>query len=239
MERTNNERVGRALELVQAGLGPFVDCELEGATKTARVDAALERFRNDPQLSKRPLKQWDVAALLKLMCDTWNDLFRPFLGHMVRAYVSELREHRKRWAHQERFSAEDTYRALDTTHRLLMAVAATQAADYVGKLKTEILVVLAQQERGERDKQDSLLMDGAAMSLNDAFDFMCGKETHAPGEVEDSVPRTVCGLETYADGSAVDRGRVAAPNRLWDVDCIVCCEIMEGKRVDAPHSGHR
>ena len=226
METTNNEKVGRALELLQAGLGPFVDREMESAIEAPRVDATLRRFLNDPKIDNRPVREWDVAALLRLMWDTWNDVFRTFLGHAERNYVSELRDHRIRWAHQERFSGEDAYRALDTAHRLLKAVSATQAAD-VERLKMELLVRLAEQARGERDKKDLLLIDGAAMTLQDTADFMLGKETHAPGKVEDSVLHTRCGLQVYADGSAVDGGRVAAPDRLDGVNCIVCRDNMQ------------
>ena len=45
MATTNRERVGRALDLLKAGLGPFVD----RAVKEQRVDlAALQRFVDAP-----------------------------------------------------------------------------------------------------------------------------------------------------------------------------------------------
>ena len=37
---TNHERVGKALDLLKAGLGPFVDPEMHGATKAQRADPA-------------------------------------------------------------------------------------------------------------------------------------------------------------------------------------------------------
>ena len=52
--------------------------------------------------------------------------------------ISELQEFRNRWAHQKPLSGDDTYRALDSTHRLLMAVSSEQAAE-VEKLKNESL----------------------------------------------------------------------------------------------------
>ena len=227
MAITNHERVRKALELLKAGLGPFIDREMEGAIKAQRVDAAtLRRFVDDPRIGDRPVTEWDVAALLKLMWETWNNVFRGILGPAERGFVGELRGHRNRWAHQEAFSGDDAYRALDTAHRLLTAVSATQAAD-VEKLKIELRDRLAEQTRGERDKQDGLLIDIAAMTLNNARDFMLGTETHAPGEVEDSVLHTLCGLQVSADGSAVDGGRVAALDRLDDVDCLVCRGNMQ------------
>ena len=52
--------------------------------------------------------------------------------------MSELRETRKNWAHQQTFSGNDTYRALDSVERLLTAVSAPQAAD-VEKMRNELL----------------------------------------------------------------------------------------------------
>ena len=166
MATTNHERVGKALELLKAGLGPFVDREIQGAVKTQRVGAdALRTFVDDPQIGNRRVPEWDVAALLKLMWETWNAAFRTILGPAERGFVGELRGHRNRWAHQEPFSSDDAYRALDTTGRLLTAVSASQAAD-VEKLKMELLRVrFDEQARGERRKQAGLAIGGAAGTL--------------------------------------------------------------------------
>lgn len=45
---------------------------------------------------------------------------------------------RNRWAHQNTFSTDDAYRALDSVQRLLTAVSATEA-DEVGRQKQELL----------------------------------------------------------------------------------------------------
>ena len=166
MATTNHERVGKTLELLKAGLGPFVDREVQSAIKAQRVDpATLRRFVDDPQIGNRPVTEWDVAALLKLMWETWNDTFRVILGPAERGFVGEMRGHRNRWAHQEAFSGDDAYRALDTAHRLLTAVSAAQAAD-VEKLKMELLRVrFDEQARGARRKQAGLAIEGAAGTL--------------------------------------------------------------------------
>ena len=99
------------------------------------------------------------------MWETWNDVFRLILGPAERGFVGELRGHRNRWAHQEAFSGDDAYRALDTAHRLLTAVSAAQAAD-VEKLKMELLRVrFDEQARGARRKQAGLAIEGAAGTL--------------------------------------------------------------------------
>ena len=72
MATTNHERVGRALELLKAGLGPFVEREMQRAVKAQRVGAAaLRPFVDDPNVGARPVAEWDTTALLELMWETW------------------------------------------------------------------------------------------------------------------------------------------------------------------------
>ena len=163
MATTNHERVGKALDLLKAGLGPFIDREVRSAIQEHRFDVTtLRRFVDDPRLSDRPVTEWDVAGLLKLMWETWNDVFRPILGHAERSFVSEQRGYRNRWAHQEPFSGDDAYRALDTANRLLAAVSAPEAAE-VDRLRMELLRVrFDEQTRGERRTQAGTAIQSAA-----------------------------------------------------------------------------
>ena len=66
---------------------------------------------------KRQVANWDAAALLKLMWESWNDVFRKTLGPAERSLLSELRDQRNKWAHQQTFSSDDAYRALDSAGR--------------------------------------------------------------------------------------------------------------------------
>ena len=154
MAITNHERVGKALDLLKAGLGPFVDREVKGALESRRLDAfKLRDYAEDPVLANKPTSEWDVAGLLRLMWATWNDVFRTILGRADRSLVSELRDHRNKWAHQESFSSDDAYRALDSVGRLLAAVSAPQS-DELERLKMELLRVrFDEQARGERRRQ--------------------------------------------------------------------------------------
>ena len=163
MAITNHERVGKALDLLKAGLGPFIDREVRSAIQEHRFDVTtLRRFVDDPRWSDRPVTEWDVAGLLKLMWETWNEIFRPILGPAERSFVGELRGYRNRWAHQEPFSGDDAYRALDTANRLLAAVSAPQAAE-VDRLKMELLRVrFDEQTRGERRKKAGTAIESAA-----------------------------------------------------------------------------
>jgi hypothetical protein len=163
MAITNQERVGKAMELLRAGLAPFVERESQAVAKagTVRMDA-IRRFVDDPLLGQKPIAQWDAAGLLKLMWETWNDVFGRTLGRAERSLVSELRDVRNRWAHQEPFSSDDTDRALDSMNRLLAAVSAPQA-DEVNRMKMELRrLVFEEQARGERRKLGGSLIEPAA-----------------------------------------------------------------------------
>ena len=163
MAITNQERVGKALDLLRAGLGPFVDREVKGALESRRLDAfKLRDYAEDPVLAKKPTAEWDVAGLLKLMSETWNDVFRRILGPAERGLVGELRGHRNKWAHQESFSSDDAYRALDSVGRLLAAVSAPQSEE-LERLKMELLRVrFDEQARGERRRQAGTAIGSAA-----------------------------------------------------------------------------
>lgn len=160
---TNHERVGEALELLKAGLAPFVEREIKGAIESRRLNAhKLRGYAEDPRLADKPITQWDAAGLLKLMWETWNEVFRPILGPAERGLVGELRGHRNRWAHQERFSSDDAYRALDSAGRLLAAVSAPEA-EPLERLKMELLRVrFDEQARGARRRQAGSAIESAA-----------------------------------------------------------------------------
>ena len=85
MAISNHERIGKALELLKAGLGPFVDRELKNAFNDRAQEQAAIYLGEDRLQAKKPATQWDVAALLKVMWDSWNDVFRRVLGPAERA----------------------------------------------------------------------------------------------------------------------------------------------------------
>ncbi len=162
---TNYERVAKALELLKEGLGPFVQRELEDIYQVQAHDQAAKILGDDWLLANKSIEQLDAAALLKLMWDTWNDVFRKTFGFAERTLVSELRDVRNKWAHQEAFSSDDTDRALDSTERMLTAVSAPQAEE-VRKMKMELRrLVFDEQSRNERRKSSSTVIESASSNL--------------------------------------------------------------------------
>ncbi len=152
MALSNHERVGKGLELLKAGLAPFVEREFQSLFGKSALAEAQKRVVAERLDTSQPFASWDAAALLRLMWDAWQEVFRKTLGQAERTLVSELRDVRNKWAHQEPFSSDDAYRALDSAGRLLAAVSAPQAAD-IEKMKMELLRVrFDEQMRTEKRK---------------------------------------------------------------------------------------
>src|SRR5437868_1665663 len=132
MAITNRERVGKGLDLLATGLRPFVERELK-THLGEKWETALSE--NVPRGGKaKPVNLQDPQTLLGIVWDQWHNVFRNVLGHSDRSLVSELREARNQWAHNEQFSSNDTIRALDSVERLLTAVSAADAAAEVGQM---------------------------------------------------------------------------------------------------------
>lgn len=162
MAITNHERVGKTMDLLKQGLGSFVDREFKTVHKAQALAEATRYLGEDRMLAKKGIGEWDAAALLKLMWEAWNDVFRRTLGPAERSLVSELRDLRNKWAHQQTFSGDDAYRALDSAGRLLMAVSAPQS-DEIEKMKMELLRIrFDEQVRSEKRKTAGTVIEGAA-----------------------------------------------------------------------------
>ena len=74
MATTNRERVGKAMDLLRDGLGPFVEREFRNAYGAENaLSRAQGYFYQDSRLSTDgELTEWDSAALLGLMSFSWQ-----------------------------------------------------------------------------------------------------------------------------------------------------------------------
>ena len=134
MAVSNRERVGRAFEALAAGLGPFVDREM----RSVHGEGWLESFVESGSRGGAPGSLQDPAFCLRVMVEAWDSAFRSRLTRSDRNLVFELRDVRNRWAHNDAFNTDDTYRALDSIERILVAVDATDG-ESVGRSKTELM----------------------------------------------------------------------------------------------------
>ncbi len=165
MAITNQERVGKAMDLLRVGLAPFVEREIKSQYKEQPTDSARRYLGDDRTVGKKPVTEWDVAALLKLMWEAWNEVFGRTLGRAERSLVQELRDCRNKWAHQEPFSSDDADRALDSMSRLLTAVSAVEA-DEVSKMKMELRrLTYEEQVRSEKRKVGGSLIEATTGTL--------------------------------------------------------------------------
>jgi chromosome partitioning protein len=137
---SNHELVGRALGLLHQGLYPFVEREMRSVYGDRWIEAATPSMPKDLNLKRTvaEILRQDVSALLLVMWDQWNDVFRRTLSPDERALVRQLRTTRNNWAHNHTVPKRDAHRALDRIEQLLRAIGALEEADIVEQLLEEI-----------------------------------------------------------------------------------------------------
>lgn len=144
--------VTNSLEHLTVGLAPFVEGELRRVYGKGWLAAIQSSFRRMPAMqSEDGALQWDAHALLTVMWDQWNQVFRSQLGFLERSMVSELREYRNRWAHQVNFDFDDAYRIVDNADRLLLA--AGRPSRTISNAKREMLHTEFSQQQATANEQ--------------------------------------------------------------------------------------
>lgn len=144
MQLSNNEYVGRGLDLLIIGLRPFVEQEL----RAAYGDEWFDRIRADlpPSSPTSDAKlfdfQWDSFALLVIIWKQWGSVFARKLRPTDRALVSLLWDARNAWAHQRPFTSDDAHAAIYNAERLLKSISKDASAD-VELLRREVFDMLA------------------------------------------------------------------------------------------------
>ena len=157
MALTNTQRVQRAMQLLCEGLSPFVDSRLNQTLGEQWPALVSDKGRAAPANARA-----DTHFLLTAMNHTWREAgFEDTLGHAGRSWVSELLEARSRWEHNEAFSSDQTYRALDTAQLLLNAVGSGALAAEIDPLRQELLRSrFAEEERQVRRRRSSVAVEG-------------------------------------------------------------------------------
>lgn len=152
MAISNRDRVGKALELLGAALGPYVDRRMShktpmGGNWKAAYDGNLES---------------DPSALIGVILDHWAAVFRSELKGTGRNLLGEARDWRNEWAHNKPISTSDAYRALDTIERLLDQLDAPEMSE-VGKSKADLQRSAYEAEaRSATPRSGALLAEPAA-----------------------------------------------------------------------------
>lgn len=119
---------------------PFFERELQAAYGREWRQTVRSSLKNERHSQLPDEAFWDAHAILTVMWDHWNAVFRQRLGLFQRSLVSELREYRNLWAHQTAFSEDDAYRVVDTVQRLLSATGqAEEQLEDLGRIKLDLL----------------------------------------------------------------------------------------------------
>jgi len=151
MAKKNNELIGQGLETLRKALAPYIKRQLASVYKDkwwslgaephvsrmAELKTKLAKAKDDDAR----LSMLDIAALFTVIDRAWGEAFQADLGKAGRSYVNELSDVRNRWAHQESFTLDSTYRAFDTMTRLLEMVTAperVETAEMARKIMGEI-----------------------------------------------------------------------------------------------------
>ena len=154
---TNKERVGRVLDLVAEGLGPWM------------VNAFTTQYGNDwePEIGRTAgltgsrdasPNQSDPAYLFWAFDKQWHTLFKGQLSFEDKRAVSALWDARKEWAHGERISSTRTERVLMDGEHLLRSIGAVEQASQIDEMRREFrrLMFEEDQTRLQRAQEKAL-----------------------------------------------------------------------------------
>jgi len=175
MALSNKERVGRVLDAVREGLGPYILREYRMVYKGKAIDEmnyALQTgsYGGLPDVAwaekEQLLDALDLHGCLNLMWRRWNEVFQDRLGHVARSYVSELIEARNTWAHQGAFTNDEAYRIADTAGRLLKTISAAKAAAYVDEIGKDLLRHRYEEEAKKAKKDTGELVSREITTLS-------------------------------------------------------------------------
>ena len=165
MALSNRDRVSRALETTAEALGPFVARHLAPHVPSGTEWPAIVRLLDEQKGGDRAGNLYsggDLQLQLRAMTERLGALGFPFSAALSRAehnLAGELRDVRNRWAHGAPFNFDDTYRALDTTERLLRAADQPAAADRIKADRVDLQRLQIEAET-RRDVRESISITG-------------------------------------------------------------------------------
>ena len=133
---SNKERVGRVLDTVAAGLGPWMVDLLArkyGESWPAQVRAVAGAAPRDFGDNVA-----DPSYLFWVFDKQWQSLFRNHASYEERRCVSAIWDARKQWAHGGKFTDEQAERVLSDGEHMLRHVGAVSDADKVDELRRDL-----------------------------------------------------------------------------------------------------
>jgi len=138
MVMTNRDRVDRGMGHLASGLGPFVNKQMAAAFPGGQDWVTILAARNPSRYGAgQRYSLSDPRFLLRVVTEEWR-AFKDQLSRVEQGFATELKHAGNRWAYGDPFSADDTYRALDTMERLLTAIRAAEQASEVRSLRLDL-----------------------------------------------------------------------------------------------------
>jgi hypothetical protein len=138
MVMTNRDRVDRGMGHLARGLGPFVNKQMAAAFPDGKDWVKILAARNPSRYGAgQQFSLSDPRFLLRVVTEEWR-VFKDQLSRVEQGFATELKDAGNRWAHGDPFSADDTYRALDTMERLLTAIGAAEQASEARELRLDL-----------------------------------------------------------------------------------------------------
>lgn len=165
MAVSNRERVTRAIEIAAEALGTFVARQLKPHVPAGMEWPSILRALDEEKGNDKAALLYsptDLSLQLRVMTERLGALGFPFSNVMSRAeqnLAGELRDVRNRAAHGAPFNFDDTYRALDTTERLLRAADQPAAADRIKAERNDLQRTQIEAET-RRDVRESTSITG-------------------------------------------------------------------------------
>lgn len=158
---TLHAKVGEALTLMAEALEPFIAKTIAARLDTSEVQwvAIIQKLDQDRGRGFGAYSVNDPSLQLRALTERLGPLGFPFdnvLPRVGKAYASELRQVRNLWAHNEPFTPQSAFRAVDTALQLVDLIGAAAQAEKLGALKDEVLPVRPL----DTPAQDALVSNG-------------------------------------------------------------------------------
>ncbi|MEV7638564.1 Swt1 family HEPN domain-containing protein [Streptomyces rubiginosohelvolus] len=210
MALTNNEKVLRSFDQLLEGMRPWVDMRMSAQAPAGKDWVELIAAEDVAKFgTAKTYSRDDVRFLLRIVTERWK-VFEKDLSRPQSALASELRETANAAHHGQKFSSDDTYRALDTIERLLTVIGASDEADVVVKMRME-----HQREVFEKQTRNRVLREAQAVKV---AGMQAGTAIKPWREVirphADVIRGQFSAAEFAADLYAVAHGHTAAPEYL-------------------------
>ncbi|MEI2729102.1 MAG: Swt1 family HEPN domain-containing protein [Candidatus Nanopelagicales bacterium] len=150
MATTNKQRIGDVLDLVVAGLGPWLDQRMT-AKYGQDWQTVVAQTINDGRDMIQSMD--DPAFVFRVFDKMWIPMLKDQLTYEDRRCVSSLWDTRKQWAHGGKFTDEQAERALSDAEHVLRAVGSVVEADQVDLMRRDLRRVRFEKDQAHYQAQ--------------------------------------------------------------------------------------